>query len=510
MDRALTLLAMDPTDAVARQRFARALDDERHNLTEPGEPEAVRALDAAWDAFLAAPSLANVREIQRANRAVDDINVQAMLAKERAVTSRAARLELSILAFLVAALAVATGVANRAARAIARPLRELTTAVTKLGERGPYPRLAEGGDYEEARTLAREINALAARLEAYERSSLDQLIAEKAKLEAFVASMSEGVVIVDADGRVMLANQVARAALGAAVEGARLDALEGDPALVAALQRVATEPQAGTTDVVVSGDSERIFSLSGARAPDRGTVVVLRDVTQLRRGERDRGELVAKLTHELRTPLTSAVMAIGLLTEEVKGSDRQRKLVELLRGDVSRLKALSDDLSEMARAQLAGVDLTKEPIDPAELVRAAVAPFHLQAEERGVKLTVEIAPDLPRVHADPNKLPWVITNLCGNALRYTPKGGTITVRARAEGGSVLVEVIDTGPGIPRELHARIFEKFSQRWSPAGVGMAGLGLYIAREIVEAHGGIIGVDSELGRGSRFFFRLPPRKV
>jgi signal transduction histidine kinase len=127
-----------------------------------------------------------------------------------------------------------------------------------------------------------------------------------------------------------------------------------------------------------------------------------------------------------------------------------------------------------------------------------------------VRFVVECAPDLPPIYADPNKLPWVITNLCGNALRYTPRGGTITVRARGDGPAVLVEVIDTGPGIPREAQPRIFEKFTQRWSAEGVGRAGLGLYIAREIVEAHGGTIGVESEPGRGSRFFFRLPAPRV
>jgi signal transduction histidine kinase len=240
-------------------------------------------------------------------------------------------------------------------------------------------------------------------------------------------------------------------------------------------------------------------------------VIVLRDVTEIRRGERNRGELVAKLTHELRTPLTSAVMAIGLLDESASGlGDKQRQLVDILRGDVSRLKQLSDNLHEMARAQLAGVELAKEPIATAEVVRAALAPFDLQARERDVTLALDVAGDLPSVHADPNKLPWVLTNLVGNALRYTPPGGRIDVRVRVDAGGLLFEVIDTGRGIPKEQQARIFEKFSQRSSPgAAAGFAGLGLYIAREIVEAHGGVIGVESEPGRGSRFYFRLPLKR-
>jgi signal transduction histidine kinase len=139
-------------------------------------------------------------------------------------------------------------------------------------------------------------------------------------------------------------------------------------------------------------------------------------------------------------------------------------------------------------------------------VRDALAPFELQARERHVAFLVDCPEDLPSLAADPNKLPWVLTNLCGNALRHTPPGGRVEVRVRVDSGSLLFEVVDTGPGIPKEAQPRLFEKFSQRRQSGGAGLAGLGLYIAREIVEAHGGVIGVDSEPGQGSRFFFRLP----
>jgi NtrC-family two-component system sensor histidine kinase KinB len=516
MDRALMLLAIDPADGSARARFRRALDDELHDITEPGEREAADAVAAGYRRFLATPTTEEARVLQQRVRGVYALNEAALFRKDREARAAAARAQLTTVALLVVALVAGVAVALRSGRTIARPLGELAAAVAGMRQRGPYPRLREA-DYEEARILAREFNALAARLEAYERSNLDRLIAEKAKLEAFVASMTEGVVVIDGAGRVGLANEVARLALGADIAaGQRLDELRGEPAPLAALQRVAAQPGGAPVDVPVMRDGQgRVYSLSGARAvvveggasAPVGTVVVLRDVTEIRRGERQRGELVAKLTHELRTPLTSAVMAIGLLADGAGTLDeRQRQIVDVLRGDVSRLKALSDNLSEMARAQLAGVELAKEPIRTAQLVAAALRPFHLQAEERGVAFVVDAPDDLPPIHADPNKLPWVLTNLCGNALRYTPRGGRIEVRARVDGPALLFEVIDTGPGIPREAQARLFEKFSQRWTDAGVGHAGLGLYIAREIVEAHGGTIGVDSEPGKGSRFFFRLP----
>jgi signal transduction histidine kinase len=500
MDRALALLALDAHDAGARARFERAFDDEAHNVTEVGEQEAVDAVRRDYGAWALADERGapeRLRALQGSVRQVFTLNEAAILQHDREAAVLAKRLQWTILALLAIALVAAIGIASRAAAALARPLRALAQAVARVGERGPYPRLERhGGDYHETRTLAREFDALAERLEEYERQSF----------AAVFASMSDGVLVIDS-GAVRMHNEVARRALGsraATLDGTRLDALDGDAALVEVLRRAAAAPGGPVADVPSGG---RTWSLTSARAPV-GAVIVLRDVTEIRRGERDRGELVAKLTHELRTPLTSAVMAIGLLegSARLPLDDRQRQIVDVLRGDIARLKSLSDNLHEMARAQLAGVELAKEPIRTAELVRDALKPFGLQAHERGVELRVDADESLPPLHADPNKLPWVLTNLVGNALRYTPGGGALDVRVRVDAGHLLFEVIDRGPGIAKADQARIFEKFSQRSAPGGAGLAGLGLYIAREIVEAHGGVIGVESEPGRGSRFFFRLP----
>src|SRR5581483_590892 len=229
MDRALGLLALDGRDAAARERFDRALTDEEHDLTEPGEREASEALRREFTALGAAPSPAQLRGVQERVRRIFSINEEAILRKDRAAAQLADRLKLSILALLAIALVAGVTIASRAADDISRPLRDLAGAVANLGERGPYPRLTEG-DYDEARTLAREFNGLAERLEAYERSSLDQLIAEKAKLEAFVASMSEGILVIEG-GAVRLHNQVAQRALGAGdarpLDGTPVDALSG-------------------------------------------------------------------------------------------------------------------------------------------------------------------------------------------------------------------------------------------------------------------------------------------
>jgi signal transduction histidine kinase len=512
MDRALLALVADPGDVRARERFDNALDDEATDVKEADEKGLVDEVKRQFRIFLDSPTPQNARLLKEDVSAIFHVNELALVRNNQATTRLAAQLKISILLLVAFALVASVIAAIRVATNIARPLRKLAVAVAGLGDRGPYPRLADRG-YAEARTLAHEINALAERLEAYERSNLDQILAEKAKLEAVMSSMAEGVVVVDDQGRIALSNGVARRALGSGpTTDRKLADVGGDPALRAALARVAESPATLVELPVREGEHERVFSLAGAHVKDGtkvlGTVIVLRDVTDLRRGERDRGEWMAKLTHELRTPLTSAVMAVGILRDgQTLLPAKESEALHVLRGDLSQLKAISDEIHQMSRAQLAGAELTKEPIRTSELVRAVLAPFALQAQQHGIHLDIDCAAELPRLHADPNRLPWVLTNLCVNALRYTPPGGRIAVRVRDDHqSSVLFEVVDSGAGIPKEDQVGLFEKFSQRWSAGAVGLAGLGLYIAREIVEAHGGSIGVESEPGRGSRFFFRLP----
>ena len=511
MDRALAALLADVSNTRARDQFEHAFDDARSDVSEVGEREVLEAVQHEYQAFLANPTAVEGQRLKEDVSRVFTLNQSAVLRKNQAVVELARRLAVSILLLLgFGFLAGALGAARAAGR-IARPLRELAVAVAGLGERGPYKRLPEEG-YREARTLAREFNALAERLERYERSNLDQILAEKAKLEAVMASMSEGVLVLDEDQRIMMANGVAeRAFADDHLAGRRLPEAPGDPGLRAAIARVAESPGRVAVEVPLgAGDSGRLCSLIAASMQPLerrlGTVVMLRDVTEIRRGEADRGELLAKLTHELRTPLTSASIALGVLADEGATADKQRQVIELLRADLARLSALSDDIHQMARAQLANSELVKEPVPTAELLDGVLPSFRLQAEQRRITLELELEPGLPLLQADRNRLPWVFSNLCQNALRHTPSGGRVTLRARRADDNVLFEVVDTGPGIAKEDQARLFEKFGQRGSSGPTGMAGLGLYIAREVVEAHGGFIGVESEPGLGSRFFFHLP----
>jgi signal transduction histidine kinase len=235
--------------------------------------------------------------------------------------------------------------------------------------------------------------------------------------------------------------------------------------------------------------------------------VVLQDVTRLRRFEQLRDDLVSTVAHQFRTPLTSLRMAIHLCLEGVAGSltEKQQDLLYAAREECERLQSIVDELLDLARLQSGTIPIEPEPHQADALVDGALHAFEPIARTRGISLVAEPIAGDACVSVDPKRIDLVFSNLLENALRHTPSGGRVAVRAVMAEGAVRFEVIDSGPGIPDAERARVFEKFYRAPGSAGGG-AGLGLSIARDVVRAHGGRIGVDSELGAGSTFWFEIP----
>jgi len=277
--------------------------------------------------------------------------------------------------------------------------------------------------------------------------------------------------------------------------------------------------------VATSPDGERILlpraaPLYGESGAVAGAAIVLQDSTRLFRFDELKNNLVATVAHEFRTPLTSLRMALHLCTEGIIGplTPKQADVLFAARDDCERLQIIVDELLNLSRIESGQIDLHRRRADPASLVSQAVDVHKPAAEQAQVSLDTEVLPGLPEVFVDPDRLQLVFTNLLSNAIRFAPPGSQIVVRARAVGEAegprdhrlaepteVRFEVSDQGPGIPREHQAGLFEKFFRvPGSPAGG--SGLGLFIAKGLVQAHNGKIGIDSQPGQGSTFWFTIP----
>ena len=238
-----------------------------------------------------------------------------------------------------------------------------------------------------------------------------------------------------------------------------------------------------------------------------GVTLVLSDVTNLRRIDEMKSGLLSVVSHELKTPLTSIRMAVHLMLEERVGplTSKQTELLIAARDDSDRLETIIQDLLDMGRLESGKVKLDLRP-EPAErLASDAVAPLEASFHDRGIALEVDIPPETPAVLVDPVRMAHVFSNLLTNALKFTNPGGRVRVLAETEENAVRFVVEDTGIGIPQDYLSKVFERFfrvPRESRPAG---AGLGLAIAKEIVEAHGGEIAVQSRDGQGSRFSFTL-----
>jgi len=383
-----------------------------------------------------------------------------------------------------------------------------------------FSRRVAGGDFrplpvertnDELTELARALNETAAQLDQTIRS----LTNERNRSSAILRSMAEGVAVIGADERFLFSNLVFSQILGvdaAACEGRRPVEVIRQSELLTAIQQVLAGHETVHSEVVMGTVRPRSFAITAApvRADERtGVVLVLHDISELRRLERVRRDFVANVSHELKTPLTAIQgFAETLLAGALDDRQNRQHFLEIIRDHARRLARLTDDLLKLSLVEAGKLDMEFQPLAVTELIDSCVETTRLGAEEKQQTLQVECPADLPTIRGDSRRLQEVLQNLLDNAVQYTPAGGRITIRAQASNGTVVITVSDTGIGIPQADQARIFERFYRvdAARSRAVGGTGLGLAISRHIVEAHGGRIWVESTVGQGSDFHFALP----
>jgi two-component system, OmpR family, phosphate regulon sensor histidine kinase PhoR len=465
-------------------------------------PEIVAARDAPHGADLRVSPSVGDEELYVAVRCPLGFTRVAVSTAE--VDRTIARAGSSVLIAGVIGAVVAIVLALLFARAISRPVEELSAVAREIaaGDLSKRPTLAAPGEVGDlADALQRMTEQLASRLVALEE--------EDVLLSAVIESLNEAVVAVDARRQVVRINDAARRLLSVrAATPFSADLLPRDRELRDALGAA----MAGrTVDGVEFSLGGRTVALASRPLARGGAVLAAFDLTEVRRLETIRRDFVANVSHELKTPLTViGGFAETLADPGIAAQDRQR-FAETIVTHVRRMQRIVDDLLDLSRIESGGWVPQPTRVDVAAAANDAILPCRENARDKGVTLDVDVPADAAAVIADPTAVRQVIGNLVDNAIRYTPRGGRITVFAERKGDGVWLGVRDTGVGIPLEHLPRIFERF-YRVDPARsreAGGTGLGLSIVRHLAEAHGGRVRADSILGRGTAIAAFFPDRR-
>ena len=363
---------------------------------------------------------------------------------------------------------------------------------------------------DEPNESSRDLGELASAINAQFLSRNSQLLtsnAERAKLSAILDQLTDAVLIADADGRVQFANPAAEKLFGAPLAGRSVVEAVRHHQLADAWRRCRETGGLQTESVEVSASHQFLQLIV---VPDRdtrgGTLLLVQDLTRVRKLETVRRDFISNLSHELRTPLAS----LKALTETLQDGaladlEAGPRFLSRIHTEVDALTQMAQELLDLSKIESGQITLVLRKVDPLTMLKSAADRMRLQAERAGVNLTVETATS-PKVEADAARLEQVLVNLIHNAVKFTRRGGTVTLSASADGESVIFAVRDSGAGIPADDLPRIFERFYRvDKSRAGSG-TGLGLSIAKHIVEAHGGKIWAQSREGEGSVFCFSIP----
>ncbi len=450
--------------------------------------------------------------------ALEHQNPAAVLAAIEHVITASRHAEISIIVAGVLALALALIFAWRFAKYVADPISTLTDKARRIGE-GDLDQRIEISSRDELGALAGEFNRMTARLRDVRRSDYGRLLIERKKSDAVIDSIYEPVIVTDASGRITKINTAARQLFCNGDEsagGLSLSGVAGGERILNAIQSavtmqrpVAVEGKAALVPIKVGG-AERSFRVRATPMRDTdgrmiGAVTVLEDITAMTELDKLKTEFISVASGKLREPLHSLQLALHAVIEGYTGelNDQQADMIRSARQNAERLDELMNDLLELAEMESGTLRLSTERLRPVDLARAAIEKFRFAAECKRIRLETNVWPDLSWVVADRRAVARIFDNLLSNAIRHTPRDGSVTIEASERGGRIFFGVRDSGEGIPEEYLPDVFGRFV-RIGDKGGG-TGLGLALVKRLVEAQGGQVSVESRAGEGATFTFTL-----
>ncbi len=515
--------------------FEKALQIELNNITLPDEGEKAGFIKSAFEQYREtlrqirgsgltsegkrdlyfAKLLPFSQQITNTAEEVLQMNQENMLDANDRARSRAASARGRMYLLLITGAAVSIAFIYFTGGWILRPIIRLIDFTDQV-TRGNFELCIQSNSRDEIGRLSEAFNTMAARLREFRRSDQAKLMRVERSTQTAFNSLPDSVALIDLEGRIEVATEIARETFGLKPQ-MRMQQVpftwmsELYSSALSSGRAVEGKDDYAIVQHFVKGE-ERFFRpkavpiLDNDRQPV-GIVFIFEDITQMQRQDDMKKGLISTVSHQLKTPLTSIRMALHLLLEEKAGSltDKQAELLIAARDDSDRLHTIVEDLLDISRIESGRAQMDCHAVSPLALALQAVEPFQSAYKDRGIRLTTEVPDDLPEVWADRIRINHVFSNLLSNALKYTAPGGSVTLAARELKEWVGFSITDTGRGIPGRYLDKVFDQFFRVPDEATEPGAGLGLAIAREIVEAHGGTMAAESTEGKGSRFSFTL-----
>ncbi|OGS18620.1 MAG: hypothetical protein A2219_02125 [Elusimicrobia bacterium RIFOXYA2_FULL_50_26] len=418
---------------------------------------------------------------------------------------------------IVASILAACTLAVIIAGGLTRPLMRLTQAARHIADRDFAARVnVRTGD--ELQDLAETFNAMTAELQRYDQMQVDKIVEEKTKTESIIFSIADGILMTDSEGKLQLANTPAKSILSLPENGWQnmpVWQFINNDSLRLAFDEIIKEPGQDISREVDLSQNEllRYYKLSSQEVitPEKkekiGVVTVMRNVTLEKELEKMKDDFLHSITHDLRNPMTSIRGFLKFLLDGVGGTvnEQQHKMLETMDRASNRLMGLINDILDIAKLESGRMVLNLGLTDLRAVAKRTLELAEGQALKKSIQLAVEAPENLPSIFCDADLMDRVFTNLVGNALKFTPENGKVSITFEDSPDMLRMAVVDTGEGIPPEYIDKVFDKF-QQVTGQRKGGTGLGLTICRHITEAHMGKIWAESAIGRGTKMVFTIP----
>ncbi len=497
-------------DAV--QLFEDNLVKQENNITEEGEKEATQQLRRNFGELVVNPlDSSNYPEIRQSLIRIQDLNELAILRKNVAVqrSSHNAKFWLTVL-FTILTLISFTFIFNLPA-ILSTPIQSLADGIKEIANKNYRKRIYLKQD-DEFGDLANAFNSMAEKLDEYENSNLAQMQFEKSRIETIINQMKDGILGLDTRKNILFLNAVAQRLLGlkqADIAGKYAP----DIALGNDLMRTLLQDDGEKQELKIYADGkESYFNKDVLNVTSNetviGKVIVLRNITPFHELNEAKTNFIATVSHELKTPISSIKMSAQLLTDSRVGNlnPEQHELIKSIADDAGRLLKITGELLNMSQVETGNIQLKLQATPPADITEQAIQAVSLQAQQKNIRIQLQLQDALPAIQADAEKTSWVLINFLTNAIKYSFESAAVEVAVFAAAGRVKFTVKDHGRGIDEKYLPRIFDRYFKVPGTHERNGTGLGLAISKEFIEAQGGQIEVSSISGEGSVFSFSFP----